>query len=156
MESAQNPLAAPENTSKWNFATRPKHNFDQINCSDDQIGVLSEEQNQATGRAEEGRGEKGKQVYTTQVHNRVTKVPCPGFETKHGTKFGPLMNWLLTGYSQSTCQIKPVSLPLCLSHPTWTDLGLNLGLMVRDCRLTPGPWHSPYGGIPGCGTIYGQ
>ena len=29
--------------------------------------------------------ERGKQVYTTQVHNLDTKLPCPGYEIKHGT-----------------------------------------------------------------------
>ena len=35
VEPAQKPLTAPENVPKPNFATRPKHNFDQVNCSDD-------------------------------------------------------------------------------------------------------------------------
>ena len=33
---------------------------------------------------------RGKQVYTAQVHNLVTKLLCPGFETKHGTR----VKWL--------------------------------------------------------------
>ena len=156
MEPARNPLAAPENTPKRNFATRPKCNFDQVNCSDDQTRVLSEEQNQATCGAEEVRGEKVKQVYTAQVHNLVTKVACPGFETKRCTNCGPLMDWLLTWDSQTTCQKARLNATLSITDPTWTDLGLKLGLMVRDRRLTPEPWHSPYGCILGCGTIFGQ
>jgi len=30
--------------------------------------------------------ERDKQVYTTQVHNLDTKLPCPGYEIKHGTR----------------------------------------------------------------------
>ena len=40
-QPARNPLAAPENKPKPNFATRPKRNFEQVNCSDDQTRELS-------------------------------------------------------------------------------------------------------------------
>jgi len=39
MEPKRNPLAAPEDSPKQNFATSPKRNFDHVNCSDDQTRV---------------------------------------------------------------------------------------------------------------------
>jgi len=41
MQPARNPLAAPGNMPKPNYATSPKHNFDQVNFSDDQTRVLT-------------------------------------------------------------------------------------------------------------------
>jgi len=58
--------------------------------------------------------------------------------------------------SQSTCQNTSLNATSFITDRTWTDLGLNLGLMVRDRRLTPEPWHSPCGSIQGCDTIYDQ
>ena len=39
-QPARNPLAAPHNTPKPNFATRPKRNFDQVNRSDNQQSLI--------------------------------------------------------------------------------------------------------------------
>ena len=56
--------------------------------------------------------------------------------------------WIIDGLitdrdSQSSCQKTCLSATLSITDPTWTDLELNLGLMVRDHRLTPEPWHNP-------------
>jgi hypothetical protein len=40
MELARNPLAVPECLLKQNFATSPKRNFDDVNCSEDQTSVV--------------------------------------------------------------------------------------------------------------------
>ena len=80
-------MAAPENTSKPNFAERPKRNFDQLNCSDVQTRVSSR-RNVSGLKVEHNRGEEGVNRFTLRWS--VTSIPssyhvCPGYEIKHGT-----------------------------------------------------------------------
>jgi len=86
MEPARNPLAGPEDLPEQNFATSPKRNFEHVNCSDDQTRVSSARPDVGPGWDRTGERKRGKQVYTTQVHNLVPRVLCKGFETKQGTR----------------------------------------------------------------------
>jgi hypothetical protein len=74
MESARNPLAAPEYSLKKNFATSATRNFDHVNCSDDKTRVCSTKTSFRPRLGQNRRKEEG-----------VKWVLCQGFETKHGT-----------------------------------------------------------------------
>ena len=88
-------MAAPENTPKPNFATRPKRNFDQVKCLEDQTRVLTRRTVSGPRWGRTGERKRGIQVYTPQVHNLVTMLLCPRFETKHGTHSEALMLTLI-------------------------------------------------------------
>ena len=55
--------------------------------------------------------ERGKQVYTTQVHNLDTKLPCPGYEIKHGTE-----HWIVRICMHINAVANSVMLQLHLWH----------------------------------------
>ena len=74
-EPPRNHLTAPDYSPKQNFATSPKTNFDNVNCSDCQAKSVLYKTN---FRPRVGH-------YTAQVHNLVSRFLCHGFEAKHGT-----------------------------------------------------------------------
>jgi hypothetical protein len=78
------PCVTSENTPKPNFGKKPKRNLTKSTAHTSKPDCPRGGTSQATGRAEQGE-ERGKQVYTTQVHNLDTNLPCLGYEIKHGT-----------------------------------------------------------------------
>ena len=79
-------MTTPEYSPKKNFASGPKPNFDNVNCSGDQTRVSSTRPVSGLGKGRTGERKSGKLVYTKQVHNLVFRALCQGFETKHSTK----------------------------------------------------------------------
>ena len=79
-------MPAPKYSPKQNFASSPKPNFDNVNCSDDQTRVFSSSPVSGPGKGRTGERKRGKLVYMTQVHHLVFWDLCQGFETKHDTK----------------------------------------------------------------------
>ena len=84
-EPERNPFSPPKNTTKPYFATRCKRIFTKSTAQTTKPHCRQEKSfrpHVGQNRGEEG----GKHVYTAQVHNLVTKLLCPGFETKLGKK----------------------------------------------------------------------
>jgi hypothetical protein len=63
-QPARNPLVAPENRPKLNFANSPKRNLDQVNCSGDQTSVTTIRTVSGPRKNRKGESKKDKRVYT--------------------------------------------------------------------------------------------
>ena len=105
-EPTRNAFAAPENKPKPYFASRPKRIFTKSTAETTKADCRQERN--FTPQVGQDRGEDGNNyVYTAQVHNPLTELLCPVFETKHGTKLIYTAVLLLCAYiSLSTVNSK--------------------------------------------------